>query len=434
MTDAALRTTAEATDEVLFRRVAWRFTPFLFVCYLIAQVDRMDVGFAKLTMLADLKFSETVYGIGAGVFFLGYVVCEVPSNILLRRFGAPAWLGRIMVSWGLVSMAFVFVRTPWSFYALRFLLGVAEAGFFPGVIYFLGDWFPASRRTRVTALFMCAIAGSGVMVGPVSGLILSRLDGAAGLAGWRWLFLVEGTPAVLLGLLAPRLLDRDPRAARWLSPAEAARIETLVQAEHAAAPRASLAGALVTPAVWALGLVYACYGVSFFGLVFWLPSIVQAAGVTDPLGVGLLTALPWLAGVLAMLATGAVVERWRRLEGPLLVALAVASAAGWALGPLAGGETAGSVAACALATAGVMGSLPIFWNAPAAMFQGGAAAAAIALISAVGNLPGFFSPYIVARLKQATGSMSAPMHLFAATMLIAAIALTLVHRRRNARA
>ncbi|MGC1303313.1 MAG: MFS transporter [Caulobacteraceae bacterium] len=411
-----------AMDEALFRKVAWRFIPFLFLCYLIAQVDRMDVGFAKLTMLADLRFSEVIYGIGAGVFFIGYVACEVPSNILLRRFGAPSWLGRIMVSWGVVSVAMMFIRTPLQFYLLRFLLGVAEAGFFPGVIYYLGDWFPAARRTRMTALFMSAIAMSGVMVGPVSGLILARLNGFAGMAGWRWLFLFEGAPAILLGLITPRLLNRSPRDAAWLNPAERARIATLVTTEHASASDASLLRALSHPRVLALGLVYACYGVSFFGLVFWLPTIVQASGVADPLAIGLLSALPWMAGVAAMLVAGAYVDRRGRTRA-VLVGLALISALGWGLSPWARGHVGTAILLCALATAGAMGSLPVFWNLPAAMFQGAAAAAAIALISAIGNLPGFFSPYVVAVLKQTTGSLDIPMYLFAGAMAVAAAML-----------
>jgi MFS family permease len=416
---------AAGEDELLFRKVARRFVPFLFLCYLVAQVDRMDVGFAKLTMLADLRLSETVYGIGAGVFFLGYVLCEVPSNIALRRFGAPLWLGRIMVSWGLISVALMFTRTALHFYVLRFLLGVAEAGFFPGVIYYLADWFPASRRARVTALFMSAIAASGVVVGPASGLILAKLNGAGGLAGWRWLFLLEGLPAVALGLLTPRLLDRSPEAAAWLSPAERARIAMLLVGEDAGVAHARPLSALVHPRVLALSLVYACYGVSFFGLVFWLPTIVQASGVRDPLAIGLLSAVPWLAGVLAMLAAGAYVDRKGRMRA-VLVALAVISAVGWGLSPAARSSPVAAIALCALATAGSMASLPVFWNLPTALFRGAAAAAAIALISAIGNLPGFFSPYVVALVKQATGSLAVPMYLFAAAMALAAALLAVL--------
>lgn len=416
-----------ASDEALFGRVARRLLPFLFVCYLIAQVDRMNVGFAKLTMLQDLGFSELVYGIGAGTFFIGYVLFEVPSNIALRKFGAPMWLGRIMITWGLLSVAMLFVRTPTSFYTLRFLIGMAEAGFFPGVIYYLTLWFPAARRTRMTAIFMTAIAVAGVVVGPVSGLILETLHDFAGLPGWQWLFIIEGAPAVLLGLMCMRRLDTGPLAAKWLAPAERERLAELVANDGPRAEHPPLSSVMTNGRVLALSLVYGCYGTSFFGFVFWLPTIIQSAGIASPLAIGLLSTIPWLVGAVTMLTLASRVSAMRNV-GPLLIVLALVSAAGWAVSPAALVSMPLAMLCCSLAMAGTMGSLPVFWNLPTAMFTGTAAAAAIALISALGNIPGFLSPYLVGWIKTATGAFDIPMYVFAATMLLAAIVLAFLTR------
>lgn len=415
------------TDAALFAKVARRLLPFLFLCYLIAQVDRMNVGFAKLTMLQDLGFSELVYGIGAGTFFIGYVLFEVPSNMALKKFGAPLWLGRIMISWGLLSMAMLFVRTPATFYILRFLIGVAEAGFFPGVIFYLTLWFPAARRTRMTAIFMTAIAVAGVVVGPVSGLILETLHDFGGLPGWQWLFIIEGAPAVLLGIITLRRLDAGPQAAKWLEPAERARLIQLVSQDQPTSGHAPLSSVMTNGRVLALSLVYGCYGTSFFGFVFWLPTIIQNAGVASPLAIGILSTIPWLVGAVTMLTLAARASGLRNVT-PLLIVLALLSALGWAISPAALVNMPLAMLCCSLAMAGTMGSLPLFWNLPTAMFTGTAAAAAIALISALGNIPGFLSPYLVGWIKTATGAFDIPMYLFAATMLLAAIVLTFLTR------
>ncbi|AXB80130.1 MFS transporter (plasmid) [Novosphingobium sp. P6W] len=415
------------TDDALYSKVARRLLPFLFVCYLIAQVDRMNVGFAKLTMLKDLGFSELVYGIGAGTFFIGYVLFEVPSNIALRKFGAPMWLGRIMITWGVLSIAMLFVRTPTTFYTLRFLIGVAEAGFFPGVIFYLTLWFPAARRTRMTAIFMTAIAVAGVVVGPVSGLILETMHDFGGLPGWQWLFILEGAPAVLLGIVTIFRLDTGPQTAKWLAPAERERIATLVAKDGPAATHAPLSSVLTNGRVLALSLVYGCYGTSFFGFVFWLPTIIQSAGIASPLMIGILSTIPWLVGAATMLTLASRVSALRNV-GPLLIVLALVSAVGWAASPLTLFSLPVAMLFCSLAMAGTMGSLPVFWNLPTAMFTGTAAAAAIALISALGNIPGFISPYLVGWIKTVTGSFDIPMYVFAGTMLLAAVVLSFLTR------
>ena len=418
---------AGATDDALYAKVARRLLPFLFICYLIAQVDRMNVGFAKLTMLKDLGFSELVYGIGAGTFFIGYVLFEVPSNIALRKFGAPLWLGRIMITWGLLSIAMLFVRSPASFYTLRFLIGVAEAGFFPGVIFYLTLWFPAARRTRMTAIFMSAIAVAGVVVGPVSGLILQTLHDFMGLPGWQWLFIIEGAPAVLLGIVTMRRLDTGPLTAKWLEPHERERLAECVAQDGPSAGHPPLRSVMTNGRVLALSLVYGCYGTSFFGFVFWLPTIIQSAGIASPLTIGILSTIPWLVGAATMLTLASRVAQLRNV-GPLLIVLSVVSAIGWAASPLTLFSLPVAMACCSLAMAGTMGSLPVFWNLPTAMFRGTAAAAAIALISALGNIPGFISPYFVGWIKTVTGSFDIPMYVFAATMLLAAIVLAFLTR------
>lgn len=418
---------ARRDDDAIFRTVAFRLIPFLFICYVIAQIDRMNVGFAKLRMLQDLGFDEVIYGLGAGTFFIGYVLFEVPSNIALRKFGAPRWLGRIMITWGLLSAAMIFVTTPMTFYVLRFLIGVAEAGFFPGVIFYLTLWFPAARRTKMTAYFMCAIAVAGIIVGPVSGLVLETMHELAGLKGWQWLFIVEGLPAVILGIICISRLDVGPMDAKWLPLAERKRIAELVSMEEAPSGHAPLSSVIRNSRVLWLSLVYGCYGTSFFGFVFWLPTIIESAGVESTIHIGLLSAIPWLAGVLSMLAVASWASKLSNV-GPLLILLALVAAIGWAASPTALANLPYAMLFCSLAMAGTMGSLPLFWNLPTAMFSGSAAAAAIALISALGNVPGFLSPYMVGWIKTLTGSFNAPMYIFAAVMALVAIILTFLIR------
>jgi MFS family permease len=409
-------------DEALYRKVARRLIPFLFICYLIAQVDRMNIGFAKLTMLSDLGLSETVYGIGAGVFFVGYVLFEVPSNLLMKRVGAHLWIGRIMITWGLFAAATMFVTSARTFYLVRFLLGVAEAGFFPGVIYYLTDWFTAAQRTRVTAFFMTAIAVSGIVVGPVSGLVLQKMGGISNLHGWQWLFLLEGLPAVALGTAAIWLLAPSPGDANWLTGEEKRRLAFAIAADHEKASDVSLAGVLGSGRVWALSLIYGCYGLAFFGFVFWLPTIVHLAGVIRPLNIGLITAIPWTVGAITMVLVAGPGGRAGNVRWALIT-LALASAAGWGLSPLAVSNLPVAVILLSLAMGGLMGSLPVFWNLPTAMFRGTSSAAAIAMITALGNLPGFLSPYLVAWIKQKTGSFDVPMFAFAGAMALAALVI-----------
>ncbi|MDR3098813.1 MAG: MFS transporter [Paraburkholderia sp.] len=411
--------------RALFGKIAWRLMPFLFLCYLIAQVDRMNIAFAKLQMLDDLGFSELVYGMGAGVFFVGYVLFEVPSNLLMKRYGARRWIARIMISWGAVSAGTLFVHTPAQFYTMRLLLGVAEAGFFPGIIYYLTDWFPRAWRTRMTAIFMTAIAVAGVTVGPVSGVILHSMNGLHGLAGWQWLFVIEGVPSIVLGLATLAWLPASPQQARFLSADEKAQVHALIEAERATVRKVRVGQVLARPLVWVFSAIYGCYGVSFFGFVFWLPTIIKVSGIKDPLAIGMLSTIPWCVAVVAM----GFVARWvdrRQHTRTMLMVLSMLAALGWAASPLVASSVGLSMVVLSLAMFGLMASLPVFWNLPTAAWQGRASAVAIALITSVGNLPGLFSPYLVGWIKTATHSMNGAMHMFSGVSLVGALLLAFV--------
>lgn len=282
---------ADAEDRT-YAKVTWRLIPFLFLCYVFAYLDRVNVGFAKLQMLADLKFSETVYGLGAGIFFIGYFIFEVPSNIALHRFGARKWIARIMLSWGVLSGMMIFVKTPTAFYVLRFLLGVAEAGFFPGIILYLTYWYPSSRRAKITAMFMTGIPIAGVIGGPLSGWILNNFGGVGGMAGWRWLFLLEALPSIIGGFVVLMYLDDKISSAKWLSADEKTLLEKGLANESEHIEVHSASGAFANRRVWVLSLCYFGIIMGLYGIGFWLPTLIKASGVSDALNVGLLTMIP----------------------------------------------------------------------------------------------------------------------------------------------
>src|SRR6266446_3735295 len=290
-------------EGMAYSKVTWRLLPFLFACYVFAYLDRVNVGFAKLQMLNDLKFSETVYGLGACIFFIGYFLFEVPSNLIMYRVGARMWIGRIMLTWGILAGLMALVQTPTSFYILRFLLGAAEAGFIPGILLYLTYWYPAHRRGRVMAMFLTGIPISGVIGGPVSGWIMQRFHGLNGWHGWQWLFLLEALPAFLAGIVALFYLTDGIRQAKWLSEPEKRVLEEAVKAEAGKKEHHSMKDAFSEPKVWLLAATYALFLMGLYGVSFWLPSLIKAAGVKDPLDVGLLTAIPYGVGTIAMIAT-----------------------------------------------------------------------------------------------------------------------------------
>ncbi|VFR55586.1 Nitrate/nitrite transporter [plant metagenome] len=401
-------------------KATWRLLPFLFLCYFFAYLDRVNVGFAKLQMASDLGLSDVVYGLGAGVFFIGYFLFEVPSNLILHRVGARRWIARIMISWGAISACMLFVKSPSSFYILRFLLGVAEAGFFPGVILYLTYWFPAKTRGRITALFMAAIPVSGIIGGPLSGWILDFFSGVGGMAGWQWLFLIEGVPTVLIGfsvlwVLSDRIVDVS-----WLSAEEKSVLQQALDAEQSEKESHSFGEALRNAKVWVLSLIYFCIQMGVYAISFWLPTLLTASGLSSSTKVGLVSAVPYIAAALTMLVIGYSADRRRERRWHLIIPIAMAfvGLSGAAYFPP---EHLISLACLTLATMGYFTALPMFWPLPSAFLGGMAAAGGLAMINSFGNLAGFVSPYMVGWIRDQTGSASNALYILAGIAVLGAV-------------
>ena len=428
--------------ETGFAIAARRLLPLLFVSYIVAFLDRVNIGFAKLQMASALGFSDAVYGFGAGIFFLGYFLFEVPSNLALEKFGARRWITRIMFTWAIISGAFAFVdRIPWGplpalfgvaplefgFYALRFLLGVAEAGFFPGIILYLTYWFPAAKRARTVALFMTAVAAANVIGAPVSGAIMQYADGMGGWSGWRWLFVLEAIPSMIAGIGIWCLLPDRPAQASWLTLEQRHAITAQLAQEDTAARVAATgaAQALRSGRVWVLALVYLAGTFSLYGVSFWMPTSVQELGIgqTEYLEIGLLSMIPWGTAGVVMVWAGARSDRTgarhQHVAGALLVA-----AAGLVGLVLVGAHVVPALIALCFVTAGVLSFFATFWSLPTAFLRQTAAAAGIAWINAVGNLGGHFGPDIIGRIRTATGSANYGF-LFLAALAVAGALLTL---------
>ena len=406
--------------NAIYKRITLRLIPFIFICYLFNYLDRVNVGFAKLQMLDALKFSETVYGLGAGIFFIGYVLCGVPSNLALTRFGPRRWIAVMMISWGTLSTCLMFVTTPAGFYTLRLLTGAAEAGFFPGVVLYLSQWFPTFRRGRIMALFMCAIPVSGLIGGPFSGWILSHFAaGQGGLAGWQWMFMLQGIPTVLLGALAIYLLSDSFANAKWLGAHERAVLEADHRLDAASKPASStdsLLAVFKNPAIWAFGLIYFCIQSGVYAINFWLPSIIKSLGFSDTLVIGWISAIPYLLAAVFMLLVGRSADlhkerRWHLVVPMLMSALGLVIAVNFATQP------AIAILGLTIATMGALTGLPMFWPVPTAMLSAGAAAGGLALINSMGQMAGFLSPYLVGFVKDATGSTDVALYVLAAVIV-----------------
>jgi MFS transporter, ACS family, tartrate transporter len=387
------------------RAISMRLIPFLVTAYFFAYLDRVNLGFAALTMNAELKFSPTVFGWGAGIFFVCYFIFEVPSNLALEKFGASRWIARIMVTWGIISVLMAMVNGERSFYILRFLLGVAEAGFFPGIILYLTYWYPAKYRARFLAAFAVAVPVSTVIGAPVSGLLLG-LDGAMGLKGWQWLFVIEGIPSVLLGIVTWFYLTDRPNKADWLNAEQKAWLASKLQAENAAkqtAKHLSLGQALSSGKVIALSLIYFGYVGALYGMQFWLPQIVKAFGLTNA-QTGFVTAIPYLFGTIAMILwarhSDATRERVAHVGGPLLLTALALGVSSYITDPTA------TMVVLTVAAIGMFCTFAVFWTLPTAWLSGTAAAGAIALINSIGNLAGFGGPYLIGWVKETTGNTS----------------------------
>jgi D-galactonate transporter len=412
--------TTTSIESQAYSKVAWRLLPFLFLCYVCAYLDRVNVGFAKLQMLNDLKFSETVYGLGAGIFFIGYFLFEIPSNLIMYRVGARMWIARIMITWGILASLMMIVKSPASFYILRFLLGAAEAGFIPGILLCLTYWFPAQRRGKVSAIFLTGIPVSGVIGGPLSGWIMHQFHGANGWHGWQWLFLLEGLPSLLCGIIALFYLTDNIRSAHWLTESEKRILEKDIQAETHGKEHHSIRDAFGEPKVWLLAITYAFFLMGLYGISFWLPSLIKAAGVKDPLNVGLLTAIPYGAATIAMIATSHHSDKTRERRWHLAIA-GFAGALGLLLSAAFSHNVPLAMAALTLAAAGVCTTVSMFWTLPGAFLAGAAAAAGIAFVNSVGNISGFVAPSMVGWIKDHTGSASPALLVIAACIAIASL-------------
>jgi MFS family permease len=406
-----------AVEEALYRKVALRLIPLLLACYVVAYLDRVNVGFAKLQMMDQLGFSDTVYGLGAGMFFIGYFLFEVPSNIILHRMGARVWIGRIMISWGLISAAMMFVTTPTMFYVMRFFLGVAEAGFFPGIILYLTYWYPAERRARITAMFMTGIAIAGVIGGPLSGIIMKYTDGIYGWQGWQWMFLLEGLPSVALGVVVIMMLDDRIVDAKWLTEDERALLARNIAKDEAHKEDESFGRIISSGRVWLCAAIYFSYVMGVYGVSFFLPTIIKSMGHTDVVEIGLISSIPYSVSVVVMLLVARSADRTGERRWHVAIP-GVLGAVGLALSVVLAKDGTLAIAALTLGLSGIMTTLPLFWSLPTAFLAGTGAAAGIALINSLGNLAGFVSPYAVGWLKDATGSTDAGVYMLSIAVAV----------------
>ncbi|MGO7371315.1 MFS transporter [Rhizobium ruizarguesonis] len=417
---------AQTLEDRAYGKVFWRIVPFLMLCYVVAYLDRVNVGFAKLQMSSELGLSEAAYGIGAGIFFIGYFLFEVPSNIIMNKVGARVWIARIMLTWGIISAAFMFTSSETVFYVLRFLLGVAEAGFFPGIILYLTAWYPAHRRARIITTFMSAIPISAIFGNPLSGLLMDSFHGTHGLSGWQWMFLIEAIPAILFGVATFFYLDDTIQGAKWLSDEEKRVLTANIEAENRAktASPHSIGATLADRRVWLMCLIYFCFVLGQYGLNFWMPTIVKASGVNGNLNIGLISAIPYICTFVVMLALGRSADRLRERRWHLIVPALIA-AGGFVAATMATSTTV-SIVCLSLAAAGAISCAPLFWSLPTAFLAGTGAAAGIAWINSVGNLAGFLGPFLVGYLKDFTGTNSAGMYLLAAALIIGSLAVLTV--------
>ncbi|WP_024514734.1 MFS transporter [Bradyrhizobium sp. Tv2a-2] len=423
---------ASEIETRTLRKITLRIVPFIMLLYFVAFIDRVNIGFAALTMNKDLGLSPSVFGFGAGIFFWGYFLFEVPSNIILHKVGARIWIARVMISWGLVSAAMAFVQGATSFYALRFLLGVAEAGFFPGIILYLSYWFPARQRAAVTALFMAAAPLSTVLGSPLSGALL-EMDGLLGLKGWQWLFLLEAVPAVLLGIAVFFYITDRPEQAKWLASDERDFLVKTMNAEQAGKATStshSIWRGLADPRVLALSLIYFGTSAGLYTLGVWAPQIIKQFGLSS-LQVGFLNAVPPTIAVVAMILWARHSDRtgertWHVVLTCLLAAIGLGLA-----GPATG--VAAVLAALTLVNIGVSASKPPLWSMPTTFLSGSAAAAGIATINSIGNLGGFAGPAMIGWIKDRTGSFAGGLYFVAMLLVLSAILTLLLGRSQNAK-
>lgn len=412
-----------AQERAVYARISLRIVPVILIAYILAFLDRINVGYTQLQMKEDLGFSDAVYGLGAGIFFLTYVIFEVPSNLWMEKIGARLTFLRIMVLWGLCSAATMFVVEPWQFYTVRLLLGIFEAGFFPGVILYLTYWYPSYRRGRITAMFMLGVPVTGVLGGPISGMIMSGMDGVNGWAGWQWVFLLEGLPTVFVGIAVYFLLANRPSEAAWLSADEKALVQRVMDAdqrEHApSAHHGKLRAALADPRTFILAFIYFCVACAIYSFTFWLPTMIKELGVASLSSIGWYTVVPYACGALGVLAIGWSSDHRRERRWHLAAALAVGSIALY-LTTFLGHAFWPTMLLLCLAAFFIFGSV-VFWSIPPSYLSREAAATGIAVISSLGILGGFVSPSIIGYVKTLSGSIDGGLAFMTALIVIGAI-------------
>ncbi|MBA1229779.1 MFS transporter [Pseudomonas viridiflava] len=424
-----------------YRKVILRILPILLLCYMAAYLDRVNIGFAKLDMLSDLQFSNTVYALGASVFFWGYFLFEVPSNLLLHRLGARFWIARIMFSWALVSIAvaftvplarFVHVESSTMFYVLRFLLGVCEAGFFPGVILYLNYWFPTHRQSRVMSGFLMALPVSLTLGGMLSGWLMTRMNGVHGMAGWQWMLIIEGIPSIIMAVVVIVYLCDSIDSAKWLSAAEKAMLKANLANDNKG-KASKLGEVFFNPRVWLLVLILLTFNTGFYGLAFWMPSIIKSAGIANTFHIGLLTAIPYSIATIAMLLNARHSNRTgeRRLHAAVP---AFIGGIGLILSAYFAHNLVLSVVFLSVAASGILSLMPIFWTLPGTLLSGVAAAAGIGMINAIGNLSGFTGSMITAVAETLTGDINNGTYVLALCLLVSGGLILMIPRSMLGRA
>lgn len=403
-----------------YRKIAFRLMPFLMLCYFCAYLDRVNVGFAKLQMMSDLQFSEAVYGLGAGIFFIGYFLCEVPSNIVLHKVGARRWIARIMITWGILSGCFAFVQTEWQFYTLRFLLGVAEAGLAPGLLLYLTYWFPSYRRARMTVLWFIAIPISGMIGGPLSGLIMDRMSGVHGWFGWQWMFVIEAIPTVIVGLLVLAVLKDSVQDANWLTQDEKNLVkQELAQDNQHKEGHASVKEFIADKRLWLLAGIYFCVVMGQYAITVWLPTLIRNSGISDDWHIGLLTSLPYMCAIVVMILAGRSGDHFQERRWHLIIPMCAGAIALTFATLFASNLTLSLICLC-IAASGVLTASSLFWMLPTNFLGGVSAAAGIAAVNSFANLAGFCSPYLIGWVTTNTGSNAIGMFLITAVLIFGA--------------
>lgn len=415
-------------EKATYRKVTWRLVPLLMLAYTAAYLARINVGLAKLEMLRDLHFSNTLFGLGSGIFFAGYLFFEIPSNLLLHRIGARISITRIMILWGIVSACTMLVSSGWLFCVVRFLLGVAEAGFFPGIVLYLTYWYPSELRAATTACFMASIPLSGLIGGPLSGWAMHSLNGWRGLAGWRWMFLVEALPSIAVGVIVFFVMKDKIEDASWLNPQEKALLRDRLTREEPNRPCSSSGAAFRNPYVWLMCAIYAFLATGIFAIGVWLPTMLKEAGAKNILTIGWLTAIPNLFAVGAMIALGRSSDRSRQRRWHIAGAN-FAAAAALACAAHSTGSLALTVVFLTVATMGIAAVMPLFWALPTALLSGTGAAAGIALINSLGNFSIVLSQPFIGWLSDRTHSTHSALYFLAANAVAGALVTLAVPAR-----